>query len=244
VVDDSPAVRSAIEKVLTTGPMHAEVATAVDGSEALKRALSEEFDCVICDLKMPVMDGMTFLRMLRGQKSRLELPVLFLTVKEGLAAKVEGFRNGASDFIVKPCDTEELLVRVETHVTLKRMYERAEQLKARLKVLVDTDPLTGLKNRRAFMRHMRVECARSRRLKRPMALMMLDVDHFKEINDRLGHPGGDAVLTEIAERLGVEACRRSPLSGQARRSKLHAHCQLRLSFRAQRGIPMANLFAH
>lgn len=201
LVDDSQAVRKALREMLTGAPLYADVIEAQDGSVALRHALEGNFDCVICDLAMPVMDGMTFLRVVRNHRTRLELPVLFLTVKEGLKDKVEGFRNGASDFIVKPFESEELIARVETHVRLQRTHLRTQQLTERLRYLVDTDPLTGVKNRRAFLRALKQETSRAQRHRRPMALLVIDVDRFKTINDRFGHPVGDAVLVALCNAL-------------------------------------------
>lgn len=201
IVDDSTAVRKALREILAGQPLLADVIEAEDGSVALRRALEGNFDCVICDLAMPVMDGMTFLRIVRSHKTRLELPVLFLTVREGLKDKVEGFKNGASDFIVKPFEAEELIARVETHVRLMRTHRRSQQLMNRLRFLVDTDPLTGLNNRRAFQRTLKQELARAKRNGRSMAVLLIDVDRFKSINDRFGHPVGDEVLVALAEAL-------------------------------------------
>lgn len=207
IVDDSPVVRRALRDILSGPPLHADVVEAEDGSVALRRALEGSFDCVLCDLAMPVMDGMTFLRVVRSSKTRLQLPVVFLTVKEGLKDKVEGFKNGASDFIVKPVESEELIARVETHVRLMRTHLRSQQLMNRLRFLVDTDPLTGLKNRRAFLRALKQELARAKRNRHSMAVLMLDVDRFKSINDRFGHPVGDAVLVALSDAL--TACARN-----------------------------------
>lgn len=205
VVDDSAAVRASVRDILSRAPVNARVVEARDGSEALKRALSEAFDCIVCDLAMPVMDGMTFLRALRSQKSRVELPVVFLTVREGLGDKLDGFRNGASDFVVKPFEPDELLVRVETHIGLCRAQRRNLALMERLKVLVDTDPLTDIANRRAFMRRLSEEVGRAKRTGKKLGLLLLDADRFKDINDTYGHPAGDAVLVGLAQLLKARA---------------------------------------
>lgn len=91
VVDDSATARAQVRRALKMPPLGARVVEAEDGTAALRQALEEPFDCVLCDLSMPRMDGMTFLRALRAQRTRVELPVLLLTVTDSLAEKVEGF---------------------------------------------------------------------------------------------------------------------------------------------------------
>jgi len=197
VVDDSSSVRSLVRGLLHKS-MGADITEAADGRAALKASLEAEFDCIVCDLNMPVMDGMTFLRVLRSHFSRLELPLLFLTVREDTAQKVRGFKQGASDFLVKPFQSEELLARVETQVSLARMHRESRVLAEKLQILVDTDPLTGIGNRRSFISKLRAEFGRSLRLGHQCALIMIDVDHFKSVNDRFGHPTGDDVLQAVS----------------------------------------------
>lgn len=205
VIDDSAAVRSMVESVLTESSLDAVVATVADGAAGLRRVLAEPFDCVICDVAMPAMDGITFLRTVRPRRSRLELPVILLTVLEALPEKVIGFRAGASDFIVKPCEPDELVARVETQVQLKRLGEQNAALTRRLRLLVDTDALTSLANRRAFMRAMKSELARFTREQKPFTLLLLDIDHFKQVNDVHGHQTGDTVLVNVAAQLKAGA---------------------------------------
>ncbi len=202
VVDDSDAVRELLVRELSKPPLAARVVEAKDGADGLRRVFDEgPFDCVICDILMPTLDGMSFLKQLRVRYSRLEVPVVFLTVRETTQDKVVGFRAGASDFLVKPIETEELVARVETQVHLARMYRQTSQLTERLRVLVDTDPLTGLGNRRAFMRRLHEEFGRAERAKKSMGLLMIDVDKFKSVNDQHGHQTGDAVLVAVADAL-------------------------------------------
>lgn len=196
VVDDSEIVRGFLRVHLSQPPLEAVVVEAADGALAIHRALEEEFDCVLCDLTMPVMDGLAFLKALRQHRSKAQLPVVLLTGSEDVDCKVEAFRAGASDFIVKSCEPIELVARVETQLSLAQMY-RVLQHEA------ERDPLTAVLNRRSFVTQCEREILRALRGVSNVSLLMLDVDFFKRINDTRGHPVGDAVLISLAQTLGA-----------------------------------------
>ena len=195
VVDDVASVRQMLHDQLTAAPLSAEVTLADDGARGLRLALEREFDCVLCDLTMPRIDGIAFLRVIRAQRSRLELPVLLVTAEDAVADKVSAFRCGASDFVTKPFSSAELIARVENQIALARMHRQLARV-------ADNDPLTSLWNRRKLMSSLRTELTRSVRTARSVSLLVLDVDHFKLVNDRHGHPVGDAVLVDLARLLG------------------------------------------
>jgi diguanylate cyclase (GGDEF)-like protein len=195
VVDDVASIRQMLFEQLSAAPLSAEVTLADDGARGLRLALEREFDCVLCDLTMPRIDGIAFLRVIRAQRSRLELPVLLVTGENAVADKVSAFRCGASDFVTKPFSSAELIARVENQIALARMHRQLVRV-------ADNDPLTSLWNRRKLMSSLRTEVTRSARTNRSVSLLVLDVDHFKLVNDRHGHPVGDAVLVALARLLG------------------------------------------
>ncbi len=191
VVDDSNMVRTALRAILTGPGLGAQVVDAQDGASALRAVLAQELDAVLCDVTMPGMDGLTFLRAVRQHRTRLELPVLMLTSLNSQQDRVMGLRLGASDYITKPPDPVELIARTELHVQMAR-------LSRQLTFFAERDVMTGLHNRRVFLERLGQELQRSVRSGEPPALLVLDVDHFKRINDTHGHPVGDAVLKDLA----------------------------------------------
>lgn len=195
VVEDSEQARLRLKSLLEGGPLYAEVLEATNGAAGVQIALSDDLlDCVITDLEMPVMGGIGLLRTVRAKKNRLELPVLLLTVADETERKVEGFANGASDFVTKPFDGAELVARVQSQVSLARLNREVERM-------AKTDWLTGLPNRRRFIEVCVAELFRAERHRHGVGLALVDIDHFKTVNDRHGHPAGDQVLGDFAELL-------------------------------------------
>src|SRR5262249_30844758 len=127
-----------------------------------------------------------------------EIPVIMLTSEEDVSKKIKGLEQGASDYVTKPFDEGELIARVKVHLKIKYLQDELRQKNVLLKELSGTDELTQMNNRRRFMEHFSNEFARARRYKHSLSFVMLDVDYFKQINDRYGHLIGDRVLIEVA----------------------------------------------
>ncbi|MFZ9885918.1 MAG: sensor histidine kinase [Myxococcota bacterium] len=135
IIDDSEIVRDMLRDTLESAAFAPEVVEAADGGEALRALQEGQFDCVICDLEMPNIDGIEFLRALRAARSRTELPVLLVTGHEEIERKLLGFEAGASDFLSKPWNGAELVARVQTHIELANMHrDLVRDLEARTRM--------------------------------------------------------------------------------------------------------------
>ncbi|MGD9823240.1 diguanylate cyclase [Desulfobacter sp.] len=164
------------------------------GRLALESIKTCRFDLVLLDIMMPRMSGYEVCRKLREKYSTFELPIIFLTAKNQPGDIVTAFEVGANDYIVKPVDKTELLARIDTHLSLKEAAAKAIE-NARL---ANIDPLTGLYNRRYFMNFGNREFETAKRKKGSLSVIMIDIDHFKKVNDRYGHDIGDRVLKQVS----------------------------------------------
>lgn len=198
VVDDSASIRSQIRGVLQQVEWFEEFIEAGDGLQAFKLMVDRLPDLVVCDLIMPVFDGVKFLALRATRPELAGIPVIMLTAEGDANRKVEVLDQGASDYVTKPFNDRELLARVKVHYRLKVLQDQLREANKRLESLADTDGLTGLYNRRYFDTLLSRELQRTQRYKTPLGLVLLDIDHFKKINDRFGHPMGDEVLRNVS----------------------------------------------
>jgi len=150
---------------------------------------------------MPGLDGFDVCKRLKSDPATIDIPVIFVTSLEDSAEETRGFAVGAVDYIMKPIRPTIVRARVRTHVELKRTRDLFEKL-------ASVDPLTGLANRRRFDTALDEEWRRSSRSGRWLSLALVDVDHFKQYNDRHGHLAGDRCLRAIADSL-VRGMRRA-----------------------------------
>jgi len=201
IIDDSARQRGAIRSTLQQHGLKLQMLEAGDGLHGLKMALDNPVDLILCDLEMPGLDGFKFLAMKNAQERLRDIPVIILTSHEKQDIKVRGLEQGASDFVTKPFDTSELIARVKIQLKIKHLQDELRHRNELLQRLAVTDPLTDLANRRNLMNCLRKEFSRTQRLNTPLSLIMIDLDHFKRVNDTFGHQAGDRVLTTIGHLL-------------------------------------------
>ena len=205
LVDDSKEARSQIKKAL--GDIFTDFIEAVEGIGALKSFVEEKPCLVITDIEMPSIDGYRFISTIRSMEDGRDVPIIILTgSKDSLKKKLRGFDLGASDFLVKPFHPEELTARVKSLLRMSALMNQLKERNAQLKKLAITDELTGLYNRRCFFDKIKEQMALGHRHNFKVACILIDIDHFKKINDTNGHQAGDEVLKKIGRLL--KSCKR------------------------------------
>lgn len=192
VIDDIEDDIRIIEKGLK--PFGYEVLKARNGEEGLKIAKTELPDIILLDIMMPGVDGYKVCEELRSDYATRDIPILFVSAKVETPDIIEAFQRGGDDYITKPFSLQELAARVNAAMRIK---ERQDNLK----MMSITDELTGLYNRRYLNERLIEEVERARRYKYPISCLMLDLDHFKDVNDTYGHQVGDLVLVELGRIL-------------------------------------------
>lgn len=215
VADDEPINRALLQRRLEKGGY--KVILVTNGKEAVDIVHASPPDLVILDVMMPVMDGLEACRIIKGNPETTDIPVIFLSARDETEIKVNGLTLGANDYIIKPFKAEELMARVDVALRLKN--ERDKLQETTRKALSDaeqaqeralTDALTGLLNRYGLQRAMAREIAAARRYGRPLSCLMMDIDHFKKINDVYGHPIGDIAIQQVGKVL-TEVTRNSDM---------------------------------
>jgi diguanylate cyclase (GGDEF)-like protein len=201
VIDDSAVAREIILDALRQANLAATLLTAANGREALALMGRHSVDLVLCDLEMPGIDGLGFLDRVSASAAWREIPVIILTGRETRDEKIRGLERGASDYVTKPFDAGELVARVNVQLKIKFLQDRLRESNRQLEQLSRTDPLTGLANRRYFLEVVEEAFAVAVGEGTPLALLMLDIDHFKRLNDTRGHQAGDAVLAKLGDLL-------------------------------------------
>jgi two-component system, cell cycle response regulator len=177
------------------------VAGAGEAEEALALVAREAPDVILLDQELAGVGGMEVLDRLRAHDELAAMPVIMLTGASEHDLMLEALRRGAHDYLRKPFDPAELDARVLAALRVKRLHNALLEANRRLARQALTDDLTGLANRRHGGRQLEREVALCVRHGRLLALLRVDIDHFKQINDSHGHEAGDQVLVEVARRL-------------------------------------------
>lgn len=200
LVEDSSFDAAAAKKALRA---EVDIVDAADADAALKIASDPAvaIDLAIVSLELRDGAGLRVASGLRALDRTRRTPVLALAEPEDRSIVAKSLELGVTDYLLKPIDSSELLVRARTQIRRKRFQDRLHASYHRTVAMAATDELTGLFNRRYMMSHLENVLRRSVGSGRPVSLMMIDLDHFKGINDSLGHQAGDKVLAEIARRI-------------------------------------------
>ena len=198
IVDDLPANISLLERTLRAAGYRS-VSSTTKPADVCGLHLRNNYDLILLDLQMPRMDGFQVMEALKEIRSDDYIPVLAVTANP--EHKLRALRCGAKDFISKPFDLAEVLMRVRNMLEVRLLHEASRRHEKELESLALTDPLTGLANRRLLSDRLERALVHARRERGVMAVVSLDLDGFKGINDTLGHAAGDALLKLVAVRL-------------------------------------------
>lgn len=218
IVDDLLQNIMALEALIDD--MGFEIHTAQSGNDALRLSLKHDFALILLDVQMPVMNGFEVARLIRSHPKTAHFPIIFVTAgMKDLLEQLEGYETGAVDYLMKPFETVILRSKVKVFRDLylqrksiqmfsskleQMVRERTAELQAAnetISRLAATDELTGLANRRSFNERLTAAVSAARRHSYPLAMIMVDLDHFKTVNDTLGHSQGDKALQRFAELL-------------------------------------------
>ena len=203
VAEDNPVFQSMLKKMLSKWGY--EVVLAENGQDAWSILQQDPIPhLAILDWMMPGMDGVEVCRRIREAAQQRYIYVLLLTAKTEQKDLVEGMDAGADDYITKPFNAHELRVRLRAGRRILELQEQLLLAQDALREQATHDGLTGLWNRTSILEILQKEAARSHRENSPLAVLMADLDTFKQINDAHGHLAGDSVLRETARRLRAQ----------------------------------------
>lgn len=201
LIDDDPEQIAYYAFILQQEGMITSVAT--DPEKVLQVLIEAKPEIILMDMYMPACTGLELAAIIRQQEAFINIPIMFLSVETNLDLQRDAYKFGADGFFVKPIKPEYLLAIVTTKAERNR----------KLRFLMERDSLTGLLNHSNLKENITLEVLRAKRVKSTLCFAMIDVDHFKNVNDRYGHPVGDKVLKSLS-RLLKDRLRRTDIIGR------------------------------
>jgi two-component system cell cycle response regulator len=189
-------IRTALERKSCTVTLTNTAKSGIDLAD------EKAFDLIIVSLYLEDGDGLRLCSQFRSAARTRRLPILLVIEQEQLQGLVKGLEIGVNDYLIRPIDGNELWARVRTQMRRKRYHDLLQEDYQRSLALALTDSLTGLYNRRYLMSHLESMVERSKTTSKPMSILMIDIDHFKVVNDTCGHAMGDEVLRAVALEIG------------------------------------------
>jgi diguanylate cyclase (GGDEF)-like protein len=202
IVDDDASVRNTMHEYIQKAGYHAHTASSAE--EALEMLKNQAFEVVITDIILPGIGGLELTRLVKKHNNS---DVIVMTGYSDDYSYEEAVNTGASDFVIKPVRLEELLLRLKRVIKERRLTQERIRMMEKLQKLATTDGLTKLYNSRSFYSQLELEVDRFNRYGHPLSLLLIDIAHFKEYNDKFGHLEGDKVLVRFSQI--IKSCLRT-----------------------------------
>jgi two-component system cell cycle response regulator len=199
IVEDDEIAAKICEQILGTAGFETIIAATAQEAEDLLNKTAP--DLILLDLMLPDRSGLELLGILRREPEFENVPIIITSAIADLEMRVKGIDSGADDYLVKPVNSLELVARVKSNIHKYEVQQRLKRNADKLFILSMTDQLTGLYNRQYLKTVLEREIAASKRYGAVFSLLLLDIDHFKDINDVCGHLAGDSVLRELGQLL-------------------------------------------
>jgi two-component system cell cycle response regulator len=200
IADDDRLSRKLLEKILQRAGY--DVIVVENGRQAAEQLCRPDGPrLALLDWMMPELDGPGVCRVVRRHRKLSYVHMILLTSKESKQDVIQGLQSGADDYLIKPCDPEELKARLRTGQRILQLEDQLVEAREDMRFKATHDTLTGLFNRGVILDLLGRELARTQREQGCTSILMSDVDHYKKVNDTYGHMVGDEVLKEIARRL-------------------------------------------
>lgn len=196
IVDDEVGVRDSMNEFIQMAGFNSIMASDAEEALGYLKKNGSDIQVVITDIMLPGMGGLELTKIIKGN---FNSDVIVMTGYSGDYSYEEAINMGASDFVIKPVRLEELLLRLKRVLKERDLTQERVRMMEKLQRLAITDGLTKLHNSRSFYSQLEVEVDRFNRYKHPLALLLLDIDHFKDYNDGFGHLEGDKVLVRISQ---------------------------------------------